>query len=159
MLKKVGRWSLVILVAFVLFHAVGQLRAPDLPDQAPDGRLELLDGTQIRLSELRGRPVILNFWARWCSPCRLEIPALRRFAERHPDTHLIGVTVDGSLTEIADSVEELGITWPVSRPNTTLLRAYSVDMYPTTVFIDAEGRVVASHAGLLTDPQLEWLAR
>ena len=56
------------------------------------------------------------------------------------------------------AVDELGIEWTVTMPNRAMLRAYGVSVYPTTVFIDEDGRITSTHAGLLTDPQLAWLA-
>ena len=151
-----------LLATLVLFgislHAIGQFRAPELPVDAPDFRVTTLEGKSIGLSELRGRPVILNFWATWCTPCRLEVPAFRRFAERHPEVHIVGVTADGLAQEIARVVEDLGITWTLAMPNPSVARLFKVDVYPTTVFIDPDGHVTAAHVGLLTDLQLAWLA-
>ena len=141
-----------------LFHVVGQFRGPVLPERAPDFRATTLNGEVISLSSYRGQPIILNFWATWCTPCRLEIPVFRRFLERNPDAVLISVTADGLSGDIAETVDELGIEWTVTTPNKTMSRAYGVSVYPTTVFIDEDGRITSTHAGLLTDPQLAWLA-
>ena len=89
-----------------LFHLVGQLRGPELPERAPDFRVTTLGGELITLSSFRGQPIILNFWATWCAPCRLEVPVFRRFLSRHPDAVLISVTADGVSADIAQAVDE-----------------------------------------------------
>ena len=116
------------------------------------------DGEEMTLADYEGQHVVLNFWATWCTPCRLEVPAFRRFAERHPEVHIVGVTADGLAQEIARVVEDLGITWTIAMPNPSVARLFKVDVYPTTVFIDPDGHVTAAHVGLLTDLQLAWLA-
>lgn len=150
-------WGLTLLIGVVLFHVVGQLRAPDLPDTAPDFTAELLDGGTISLSDLHGQPAILNFWAPWCGPCRVEVPELRKYADAHPSVHVLGLATDGSPGELKATREKLGMTYPVARASSETTAAYGVSILPTTVVLDADGRVAATHAGILTRPQLAWM--
>lgn len=149
----------MLLGLLVVLHVAGQIRAPDLPDQAPEFRLRTLDGVVVSSAELQGKKVILNFWATWCMPCKLEMPVFRRFAAANPDVVVLGVTADGSRSEIAQSVDALEITWPVTYPNPAVKAAYDVSVFPTTVVIGPDGGIKAAHAGILTDPQLYWLTR
>ena len=136
---------------------MGKVRAPAKPAGMPEIAFQLVDGETLRLSELRGQRVLLNFWAEWCTPCRLEMPAIRRVAASYPDVVVIGVTADGAREQIRSAVQELEMTWPVSLPNPRANQIFQVSVYPTTILLDQSGQVVATHSGLLTDPQLHWL--
>ena len=157
-LRRIMRWFGMLGCLLVALHATGKIRAPDLPTIAPDVELRTIQGERLQLSSLRGRKVVLNFWATWCTPCRLEMPAIRRFHDLYPEIEVISITADGSIRQLMQAVEELEMTWTVSVPNSDALRAYGITSYPTTVVIDEAGRITAAHAGLLTDPQLFWLA-
>jgi len=147
-------WGGTLLFGAVLFHGVGQLRAPELPEVAPDFELVTLDGDTVRLSSLRGKTVVLNFWASWCGPCRVEIPQFSSFAEAHPEVPVLGIATDGTPGELKAASKKLGITYPVLRADAATVRAYGVDTLPTTVIVGPEGTVAAAHAGILTRPQL-----
>ncbi|MGM0575003.1 MAG: TlpA family protein disulfide reductase [Myxococcota bacterium] len=156
--RTVASWVLTLAAAAVLFHVVGSLRAPDLPE-APGFDLQDLEGGTVRLEDLRGKPVILNFWAPWCGPCRLEAPAFSRFAADHPDFAVVGVSDPSPEADIRAAVEDLGIDYRVLVGDAAALAAWGVDTFPTTFVLDAEGRIVTSHSGLMLDPQLWWATR
>lgn len=110
---------------------------------APDFTGELMDGTSITLSELQGKPVIINFWATWCGPCVKEMPAFERLKDDFGDKiGIIAVNCGDDAETVKDFVEENGYTFPV-----VLDEEYSISMlYPTnsipyTVVLDAEGKV------------------
>jgi len=149
----------IVILALALGHVLGSFRAPDLPEAAPDFALTDLDGNLVRLSELRGQRVVLNFWATWCLPCRLEVPALTRWAARNPDALVLGIAADGTVDELRASGVELGITYPILRGHRQVMKDYGVDTFPTTVVIGPKGDVITAFTGLLTDPQLAWIAR
>lgn len=144
-------------LALVAMGVAGRLRAPDLPPAAPGFTLLDLDGQPVRLADFAGRPVVLNFWATWCMPCRVEAPSFEAFARSHPDIPVLGIAADGSPEALRAAAAELGITYPIVRGDRATLSAYGVEVYPTTVVVDAEGRVATSHAGLMLRPHL-WLA-
>lgn len=144
----------MVLLGLLLMVVVGRLRAPELPDQAPDFDLRTLEGERMVLSELRGQVVVLNFWATWCAPCRLEIPSFSRFAEANPDVLVLGIATDGSEAELRVASPQLGIRYPVLRADAATTAAYGVSTLPTTVIIDAEGRVHSAHSGIMLGPQL-----
>ena len=121
------------------------LTAPMTGFLAPDFTLTALDGGNMQLSTLRGKPVILNFWATWCPPCRAEMPELEALWQRYRDDGLLLIGVDQG--ENAATVEQfargvVGTTFPLLLDtNQAVGRAYGVRALPTTVFIDAEGRI------------------
>ncbi len=144
----------MVLLGLILMEVVGRIRAPDLPELAPDFALNTLDGERIVLSELRGQVVILNFWATWCAPCRVEIPTFSRFAEANPDVLVLGIATDGSEAELRVAGPALGIRYPIARADAATVAAYGISTLPTTVIVDAEGRVHTAHSGIMLDPQL-----
>ena len=119
--------------------------------QAPDFTGELIDGTSITLSELQGKPVIINFWATWCGPCVKEMPAFERLKDDFGDKiGIIAVNCGDDAGTVKDFMEENGYTFPV-----VLDEEYSISMlYPTnsipyTVVLDAEGKVTHISTGAL----------
>ena len=136
--------------------ALGWLRAPDLPAEAPPFVLSDLQGQTVSLEELRGQTVVLNFWATWCGPCRVEIPAFSSFANRNPDIPVLGIAVDGSVPHLLRAKEELGIDYPVLVADRDVVRAYGAHTLPTTVVVGPDGEVQSVHVGVMTPPQLWW---
>ena len=112
---------------------------------APDFSLGTLEGNTMRLSDLRGQPVILNFWATWCPPCRAEMPELEKVWRQYKGSGLMLLGVDQA--ESAAVVEQfarndMGVTFPILLDTDLAVRnKYAVRALPTTVFIDAEGRI------------------
>lgn len=159
--SRAWRWSLELallaLVFVVLSTVVGRLRAPDLPVEAPALALPDLQGRVVDLAELRGQTVVLNFWATWCAPCRVEIPSFSRFARDNPDIVVLGVAVDGDTASLAPAAKELGIDYPVLVGDPDTVRRYGASTVPTTVVVGPDGRVKAAHVGIMLGPQL-WLA-
>ncbi|MEM1206851.1 MAG: TlpA disulfide reductase family protein [Acidobacteriota bacterium] len=153
--------SLVLFVVLVvgITTVMGKLRAPRLPEVAPAFALANLDGETVRLEELRGQTVVLNFWATWCPPCRLEIPSFSKFARKHGDVPVLGIAVDGSREQLIQAKEDMGIDYPVLIADPETLAAYGVRSLPTTVIVGADGKVRSAHAGILTGPQLWWMTR
>lgn len=149
------RFLLVLLpaVAFVALLAFG-LRAVGPKAQtgsvAPDFDLPTLEGGDTISSDaLKGRPVVLNFWASWCIPCRKEAPLLQRAWERYKEEGVIilGVNIRDSKTDAKRFVQEFGITYPVVRDETLeLANGLGVYGIPETFFVDDRWRLLASVA-------------
>jgi cytochrome c biogenesis protein CcmG/thiol:disulfide interchange protein DsbE len=152
-------WVLPLGAVLVLMMVVGRLRAPSLPDIAPGFTLRGLDGEIVTLEQLRGKPVVLNFWATWCGPCKVEMPSFNRFAANHPELHVIGIVADGPVPKVQHFIDNAGMTYPILIGDRAVFTEYGVDTYPTTVFLDADGRVVSAHTGLMFQPQLWWATR
>lgn len=114
-------------------------------DQAPDFTLKTLDGESMKLSDFRGKKVIVNFWATWCPPCREEMPELQSYYKKHQDEDITVLGVDLTSTEqnksdVAPFVEKVGTTFPIVLDEKGDVAAtYEVTGYPTSYFIDEQG--------------------
>ena len=123
----------------------------NLDGPAPAFTLHTLDEVELSLSSLQGQPVVLNFWASWCGPCRAEMPDLIRFSRDYPEVQMLGVAVDsGNASQMASAARRFGITWPVAPATTRLKRDYGVSNLPTTIVIDAEGQLRHKHVGQMS---------
>lgn len=125
--------------------AIGDL-APELVVDRPDGRLELtdLDGRPIRLADLRGKAVWINFWASWCPPCQYETPTVRALDQRYRDRGLavVAIQVQQTVDVGRDYAERYGLEYTIG-PDVTadFFHLYRVFALPTQFFIDPEGRI------------------
>ena len=122
---------------------------------APDFTVYDLAGNPVKLSDFRGKPVVLNFWASWCGPCKHEMPDFdEAYAEFGADIHFVMVNLTDGSSETVDSahgyVQGQGYAFPVYY-DTTLDAAntYGVYSIPTTYFIDAKGQLVAQARGAI----------
>ena len=108
---------------------------------APDFELTTLGGEPFMLSELQGRPVVLNFWATWCGPCRRELPALQAAHEHYgQNVTIVGVDQAEAPATVQLYVDQLGLTFPVPMDaDQDVANRYNVMGLPTTFFIDPEG--------------------
>jgi len=124
---------------------------------APDFTLTTVDGDSLRLSDLKGKVVALNFWATWCAPCRLEMPDLQDRADQFPDRlAVVGVNFAETAEEVATFRREVGVRFPLLLdPEADVQGLYRVLGYPTTFFIDEQGIIRQQHIGLMSGGQLD----
>jgi len=126
---------------------------------APDFELKSLDGTQVRLSDYRGKAVLLNFWATWCAPCKIEMPWFVDLQKQYAPQGLqvIGVAMDDSGEDtIAKFARQMGVNYPVLIGKEAVGDAYGgVEFLPTTFFIDRQGKVVDRVFGLVSHSDIE----
>lgn len=119
--------------------------APALNEPAPDFTLKDLSGKAVKLSDFRGHPVLVDFWATWCVPCRDSIPAYDRiYAERRASGFtVVGIDEDDAKTGVAEFAKKNSIAYPLLRdPDRAAFDAFRVRGLPTAVLIDADGKVV-----------------
>lgn len=117
---------------------------------APDWELKNLEGKVVKLSEFRGKVVILDFWATWCGPCRVEIPHFVELQKQYRDKGLavIGVSLDEQGPEVVKKfVKQFGVNYPVVIGNEKIADAYGIEGLPTTFVIDRHGRIVSWYIG------------
>ena len=124
---------------------------PENRKLAPDFVLSDASGNPVRLSDLRGKVVLLNFWATWCAPCRLEIPWFVEFQKSYRDQNfaILGVSLDeDGWNAVRPYIHTRNVNYTVAIGNDDVARLYGADSLPTTLIIDRYGRLAATHGGL-----------
>jgi thiol-disulfide isomerase/thioredoxin len=119
---------------------------------APDFELQSLDGKTVKLSDFRGKAVLLNFWATWCGPCKIEMPWFVELQKEYGPQgfQIVGVAMDdASPEEIAKFAKQMDVNYPVLLGKEAVGQSYGgVGVLPTTFFIDRDGKLVAREFGL-----------
>lgn len=124
--------------------AVGSVKQEAASEVVRASGTDPITGEPVSLADFTGKPVVLNFWASWCAPCREELPTLIELAERHPEVALVGVNYQDSAADARRLQGEIGWTWPsIGDPRGTLGAKLGLQGMPTTFFLDAEHRIVA----------------
>jgi peroxiredoxin len=135
--------------------------APIAGSPAPDFTLKTLDGSTASLSQYRGQPVLINFWASWCPPCRLEMPDLVRVYEANKTKEFvllgINLTFQDALPDVKSFVEEFKMTFPVLLDDTGKVTndLYRLRALPMSVFVDRSGVIIRIHIGAMTGQQID----
>lgn len=169
---QTGRWRRrLIVAAAILLPAAAVLAllaygfttepryipSPLIAKPAPDFTLPRFDGGELRLQELRGKVVFLNFWASWCPPCRAEARTLEAAWQKYKNAGVVfvGVNIQDKEPDARAFLEEFGITYPnvIDRGNRVAID-YGVWGIPETFFIDREGRTTYKHVGALGWPTI-----
>ncbi|MDF1555696.1 MAG: TlpA disulfide reductase family protein [Deferrisomatales bacterium] len=130
--------------------AAGVARDAGAPRQAPEFTLTTLDGTPMRLRDLRGKVVFVNLWATWCPPCREELPTMVRFYERFKErgVEILAISEDTDPEAVRRMVATQGITFPVLLDeNKRVFNLYRATGVPETHLLDKDGRVRGSQLG------------
>ncbi len=162
---------LVVLVAGMFFtgrYLTNRTHAGSPPDRiggdakgqaAPDFELKDLAGKQVRLSDYRGKVVLLNFWATWCPPCKEEIPWFVDLQQRYgaQGLQVIGVAMDDSGEKaIASFAHELGVNYPVLLGKESVAHAYGdVQFLPQTFYVGRDGKILSQVQGLVNRKEIE----
>jgi thiol-disulfide isomerase/thioredoxin len=127
--------------------------------EAPDFTLQSLDGKSVRLSDLRGKAVLLNFWATWCAPCKIEMPWFVELQKQYgPDgLQIVGVAMDdASSADIGAFAKDMGVNYPVLIGKESVGDAYGgVQFLPENFYIDRNGKVVDRAFGLKGRGEIE----
>src|ERR1700688_1546338 len=126
------------------------------PDSAPEFAVKGIDGGTVNLAAARGKVVLLNFWATWCGPCRMEVPDLVELQRKYQDRlQVIGLVIDDTEEDaVRKFAKRYSVNYPVAMATDEMrLQFGGVPALPTSFIIDAQGRVVQKHIGL-RDPEL-----
>ena len=127
--------------------------------QAPDFDLPTLDGSRLKLSDFRGKAVLLNFWATWCAPCKIEMPWFVDLQKQYGKDGLVvlGIAMDDTAPpKIADFAHEMGVNYPVLLGTDQISDDYgNVQYLPTTFYINRDGVIVDKAAGLFSRADIE----
>lgn len=151
---RAAPWWIALAVAAAVAFAMWT--APSVPDPvgrgtlAPDFTLPRMSGQEVRLSDLRGRVVLVNFWASWCKPCEEEMPAMERLYEQlAPEgLELLAVSVDDSREAVEKFREGRDLSFPILLdPERRVSRLYQTFRYPETLLVDRDGMVVERYVG------------
>ena len=143
----IGTSLLATLLAAVL--ALAPARAA-LDSPAPDFTLKSASGENIKLSELRGQVVLINFWASWCGPCRQEMPLLDQMYQKYGPLGftLLGVNVEQDTKDAERMLKDAPVTFPILfDAENQVSKLYDVTAMPSTVLVDRDGKVRYMHKG------------
>lgn len=127
-------------------------------ESAPDFELRSLDGRTLRLSHLRGNPVLLNFWGSWCAPCRVEMPWLVELDQQYrpQGVEIVGVALNDEEKDVAKFIAERGVHYPILIGDSSVADIYGgVRFMPQSFFIDREGTITKTSLGLTDKHDLE----
>jgi peroxiredoxin len=170
LIAVLGLWLAIFLGAVIIvvlvLNGYISLGAPELPGApvlaklengslANDFALENLKGEQVRLSDLRGKVVVVDFWATWCVPCVEEMPSFQQFQKQYPDFVMLGIDQEESVDQVSSFLNDKGIDYQILMDyNAKVAGSYKVFMLPTTFFIDKDGMIRFRHYGIMTPDQL-----
>jgi cytochrome c biogenesis protein CcmG/thiol:disulfide interchange protein DsbE len=154
----------VLAVVFGLFVLPGILQSKSalVGKPAPDFALEVISGgaagDRLHLAELRGHPVVIDFWASWCDACKVEAPVLNALGKRYKDRGLVvvGVATSDQPGAAARFATNHGLSYPiVYDAGENVAALYGVSSLPTLVVVDASGNVVKVHTGYESESSIE----
>jgi cytochrome c-type biogenesis protein CcmF len=168
-----GHWGHIVIVLSLMALLLGAVwamwiapqgggtsvrdRRPQVGEPAPAFRLSLLDGTDVRLEDLRGQVVVLNIWSSQCPPCLEELPALQATWAAYQDREVvfIGAASQDARENVEAAVAEFGLTYPIGLDQgDRIATAYGITGVPETFVIDPQGRVAHVYIGPVTEAQL-----
>jgi peroxiredoxin len=157
-----GSVGWMLLLAFVAYRIAPQVRAAFGAGSghgvAPTFELQTIDGEPVSLEQYRGQVVLLNFWATWCPPCRIEMPGFQRVYRDKRDQGFVvlGLSTDqGGRAVVRQFLNERGITFPVAMASARVVQDFGgVRALPTSFLIDREGRIRQEIRGIFAEPAL-----
>ncbi len=154
------RWVMAGLAAFIVVAGVVVVLTGGGGSAGGDGHLDVAfvapDGAEVELSSFAGTPMVVNFFASWCAPCRAEMPDFEAVHQALGDqVRFVGLAFNDPVEEAASIIDETGVTytWGVDTDG-DIFDAYDAGVMPTTVLVAADGTIVDVHGGILTEAEL-----
>lgn len=131
-----------------------------LGKSAPSFTLVDLDGKKVSLADFKGRPVVLNFWATYCGPCKLEMPWFQDLENKYKGQGLVVLGLDQddgmAVKEVAAASKRVGVTYPILMPDNKVSKSYQLSDYiPETFYVDKTGKIVEQTIGAHSKDELE----
>jgi peroxiredoxin len=150
------------VIIFVALIAASSLSAQNIREgaAAPDFQLTLSTGKQVKLSDYRGKAVLLHFWATWCPPCRVELPEMNKLAaklagEKNAELTFLAVCVSDQEKSRADFMKKNGYSFTGGLDaDDSVAMKYGIQGIPTSVLISADGKIEKIHVGAMSSPAL-----
>ncbi|MCY8473050.1 redoxin domain-containing protein [Bacillus halotolerans] len=163
MLKKwVAGILLIGLAGYMCWNIYQQFSKKEIGieegQQAPDFTLKTLSGERTSLSDVKGKKVLLNFWATWCKPCRQEMPAMEELQKEHSDVAVIAVnftSAEKSEKKVQTFADTYHLTFPILIDKKGINVDYNVFSYPTTFILDEKGVIQDIHIGTMTKKEMK----
>lgn len=140
----------IAIAAALIGLSQGLARALDKGQNAPEIALKSLAGEQVKLSALKGKVVLVDFWASWCAPCRESMPVLEKLSKSYKDQGFIvlGVNIDNDAEAARKFLKDLPVSFPVvTDTQKQVAKAYAPPTMPSSYLIDRQGKVHVVHAG------------
>ena len=132
------------------------LSARDLPMRLPEFKLKTPEGKEISSTDFAGKIVLINFWATWCPPCVIEIPALIEAQKTYKDLVVLGISMDIEKEKVAPFVKAQKINYPVLYGNNEVVQAFGgVRFIPQSFLYDKSGRLVRKFEGIISEKELK----
>ncbi len=137
--------------------AVVLVNAAESREAAPSFDLVNSDGAPVSLSQYKGKVVLLDFWATWCTGCKVEIPWYMQFSNKYQRDGLVvlGVAMDDTWQPVKPFVKEKKMNYPVVLGNKQIAKQYGLTSMPKTLLIDRDGRIAYSFTGIVDRDQFE----
>lgn len=143
MKNTISTLSIILLLSGAIGFSTASYAA-SIGQTAPDFTLTSSTKLNTRLAELRGQVIMLNFWATWCNPCRVEIPHLQKLYAQYKDIGftILGVSIDNNTVKAAKMAKDLGAKFPILFDNTQKVsKLYAIKTMPYTLLIDRDGKI------------------
>jgi peroxiredoxin len=140
----------LIIFVFTSLLLMGTTNAANIQGKAPNFTLKSNSGKNIKLTELRGQVILLNFWASWCGPCRQEMPLLEKLQQRYSALGftVLGVNVEEDPSKAKSLLKDIPVSFPILfDTQNTVSKLYDVSAMPSTVMIDRDGNMRYLHKG------------
>jgi cytochrome c biogenesis protein CcmG/thiol:disulfide interchange protein DsbE len=170
-----GIFLVIVLILFIVNNSGDEPKEGPLPPNyteatvnppAPDFTLPSVDGKKIKLSDYRGKVVIIDFWATWCPPCRRGIPDLISLKEEYGNKGLevIGISLDaitrGTQAKVVPFIKNYGINYPIVTGNMDVVQRFGgIRSIPTTFIVSKDGKILAHYTGLAPKQTIETVVK